>query len=134
MRAVLQRMPDEELDILTLTDEEFHFSKVDDHEIKANGKMYDIARVEKAGNLYRVYCLHDKDEGNLLVFLDKILNLPLKDKKTPLQILKFTSLTFILPATDNLLQYVTTKAPAFTQYTLGSTTFVPSFDSPPPKV
>jgi len=134
MSAEVKKLPMEKLELIKLTSAEFEKAHVEDHEIKVNEKMYDIARIEKEGDFYFVYCLHDKAEDNLLTFLDKILNLPLKDKKVPSQVLKFTSLTFILPSVGNMPQYETILLTSFTPYSEGTTLFVLSLDSPPPKV
>lgn len=81
MRLALKTKPAEELDVLELSAVEFQRARVDDHEIKVNGKMYDLARVEKKGDRLMVYCLHDKAEDNLLSLLDSILKNASKDKK-----------------------------------------------------
>jgi hypothetical protein len=134
MRAQLKELPSEKLQLLKLSPTAFKEAKVDEHEIKVNGKMYDISRIEKAGDTLLVYCLHDEAEDNLLAFLNKILSLPLKDKNAPSQVLKFTSLTFILPSTPNFHPLPGIQSSTNTLYKVGISTFVPSLDSPPPKV
>lgn len=134
MKAKLKELPAEKLELIKLSSIAFKKARVDEHEIKVNGKMFDISRIEKSGDSYFVYCLHDKAEDGLLAFLDKILSTPLKDKKAPSQVLKFTSLTFILPASNNPLQDRSIVPSAFTTYKEGATTFVPALDSPPPQV
>jgi len=134
MKARLRTLPTDKLELVKLSSRDLNNARVDDHEIKINGKMYDIARIEKVGDNYFVYCLHDKGEDSLLAFLDKMLSLPLKDKKALPQVLKFASLTFLLPSVNNLHQPLDIQFRSFTKYTLGTITFVPSVDSPPPQV
>ena len=134
MKAELMKLPTEKLELIKLTSADFKKAHVEEHEIKVNGKMYDIARIEITGDDYFVYCLHDKGEDSLLAFLDKMLSLPLKDKKALPQVLKFASLTFLLPSVNNLPQPLDIQFRSFTKYTLGTITFVPSVDSPPPQV
>ena len=134
MRAKLKELPPEELELITLSVNEYQKAKVEEHEIKVGGKMYDIARiVEKNGNVL-VYCLHDKAEDSLLAFLDKILKLPLKDKKTSPQLVKFTLLSYILPLTFSWDNSATNLFNNFTQYHLHFSSFFPSLESPPPRL
>jgi hypothetical protein len=134
MRAQLKQMPADKLELIKLSISDFEKAKVEEHEIKVSGKMYDISRIEKVGDTLFVYCLHDEAEDNLLAFLDKILTVPLKDKSAPSQVLKFTSLTFILPASPNVQPVLSIQSLPATLYKVGTSTFVLSLDSPPPKV
>jgi len=133
MKAQLQAQPTEKLELIKLTSQNFKNAKVDEHEIKVNGKMYDISRIEKKGDMVWVYCLHDKAEDSLLSFLDTILSTPLKDKNAPSQILKFTTLTFLLPAYTSLQQTISTSLTSITFYKASTFSFVLSLKSPPPK-
>ena len=81
MREQLKHRPDEELSLLILTPEEFQKARVEDHEIKVNGKMYDIARLVMKNNKVHVYALHDEAEDNLLAFLNEMVKRSSKDKK-----------------------------------------------------
>jgi hypothetical protein len=133
MRAQLKLLLPEQLQLLRLSKEEYKKAKVEDHEVKVDGKMYDIARIESKADSVFVYGVHDKAEDSLLAFLDKILSLPLKDKHAPNQVLKFTSLTFIVPL---VLQHNTSSCVISideTAYFVMHSTFIQHPDSPPPK-
>lgn len=133
MRAQLKYLPEEQLQLIKLSTTEYKKAKVDEHEIKVNGKMYDIARIQVKTDSVLVYGLHDKAEDSLLAFLDKILSLPLKDKNAPNQVLKFTSLSFIVP---EVLQHNTSRCVipvAKTGYLVSHTQFIHNPVSPPPK-
>jgi len=102
MRELLKNLPDDELERIILTHEEFKTARVEDHEIKVDGKMYDIARIETAGETLHVYCVHDEDEDNLLSFLDAVLNNIQQDKKpVPHSITQFSGLHY-LPVNINI--------------------------------
>lgn len=134
MRAKLKELPAEQLDLIVLSPAEYKEAKVEEHEIKVAGKMYDISRVlEKNGKVF-IYCLHDKAEDNLLAFLDKILSLPLKDKNTSPQLVKFTLLSYILPSTLCWGNITAIMFDDFTQYHLHLSSFIPLLDSPPPRL
>jgi len=80
-----------------LTQEEFKKSRVEDHEVKVNGKMYDIARITVKDNHVLVYALHDEAEDNLLAFLDEMVDRSSNDKKpVPSQLLELLTLQFVI--------------------------------------
>src|SRR5687768_14442658 len=80
MRERLKLTADEELEILTLVAEDYKQAIADDHEVKVNGKMYDVARIKTLGDSVVVYCTHDEKEDDLLAFAAAIFSMPLKDK------------------------------------------------------
>lgn len=133
MRSQLRNLPTEELDLLTLTPEEFQKARVDEHEVKVDGKMYDIARVEKRDNTILVYCLHDAAEDNLFAFLNKILTLPLKDSHVPNGVLHFYSLNY-LPAHWSFIVPEVMPSTPFTVYSEMISEYSPVIIGPPPKV
>jgi hypothetical protein len=133
MRAQLKHLPEDHLQLIKLSTADYKKAKVDEHEVKVDGKMYDIARIQVQADSVFVYGVHDKAEDSLLAFLDKILSLPLKDESAPNQVLKFTSLIFIVPVT---LQHNTSRCviPVIeTGYLVSHIEFIPHPDSPPPK-
>lgn len=133
MQAALRALPTKDLDLLKLSVEEYQRAKVEEHEIKVEGKMYDIARVEKQGDLLLVYCIHDEAEDNILAFLDKILSTPLKDKSVPTGVLQFFSLNY-LPACWNFLIPEFSVRRTFTTYTEIASQHFSAKVVPPPKV
>lgn len=97
MREQLKGKPDDELTLLTFTHEQFKNSKVDDHEVKVNGKMYDIARIEVRGDQVLVYALHDEAEDSLLTLLNEMVKRTEKDKKpVPHSLLHLITLQFVV--------------------------------------
>ena len=98
MRMALKALPEELLTKLILSPKEFERSRVDDHELKVEGRMYDIARIQLQDNRIIVFCLHDAAEDNLLSFLDAVSSRAHKDKHPiPSTIVQFLSLTFLVP-------------------------------------
>jgi hypothetical protein len=99
MRTLLKSLPEEDLELLVLSPEEYMAARVDDHEVKVEGKMYDIARVEAKDGLLYVYCIHDEAEDSLLGFLDVVLMRIQNDTTSPPNaISQFSMLQFL--ATD----------------------------------
>lgn len=134
MRARLKGLSPEELELIILSPEEYQSVKVEEDEIKVDGNMYDIAWVEEENQTVRVFCLHDKGEDNLLAFMNKILTVPLKDGKVPHQILKFISLSFIVPSVFRWNESSSHLSELFTDYRFCLFSFFPSIDSPPPQL
>lgn len=97
MRAALKAMPEEHLMQLVLAETDFRASRVDEHEMKVNGKMYDIARFSIENGCVTVWCLHDEAEDNLLSFMDAMLrNLHQDTAPVPISMAVFT-LTWDMP-------------------------------------
>jgi hypothetical protein len=133
MREQLKHIPDEELTLLTLSPEEFRKAKVDDHEVKVNGRMYDIARIVVQKDTILVYALHDEAEDNLMALLNEMVKRSSKDKKpVPSQLIQLLSLIFV-PVDSQVLQ---NSAVVFTHATAYSETLLSLYsviESPPPR-
>lgn len=133
MRARLKELPPEDLELLVLTPAQYQAAKVEDHEVKVDGKMYDIARIDVKGGTIHVYCLHDKAEDSLLAFVDKILALPLKNKNVPAGVLQFLSLSY-LPTHCSFKTPVFYISRTFTPYTELLSQYASAKIGPPPKI
>ena len=62
MKAKLRTLPDEELEILVMRQENFNKARVEEDEMEVLGKMYDIARIKESGDTVIVYALQDAEE------------------------------------------------------------------------
>jgi hypothetical protein len=132
MRSELRNRPAEKLQVLILTKSDFEKAKAGDDEIKVNGKMYDIARVERKNQRVTVYCMQDGAEDNLLSFLDEVLKNASRDKKSvPSGVFAFISQADI-PLVVCLSQNNFKQVKACTAYLLPSSNFHPQLQSPPP--
>jgi len=134
MRALLATLPEEELELIILTPEEFKQARVEDHEIKVNGNMFDIARVvEKESKLF-VYGVYDEDEDNLLSFLNAVVNNLQNDStQTPPSISLFSVLHYLPVQFDYSLTVLPSKSLSPTFYNTSFVDFISAIDSPPPK-
>lgn len=135
MKAALKNLPKEKLTALTFTESTLKQARVDEGEIKVKGKMYDIARMEKAGQNIIVYALHDTAEDNLLAFLDEIARRPLEDKQAPpSQLFQLITLTFIAPVQYTLPDSDENTRELNVRYVRSSLNIHRSVESPPPQV
>ncbi len=133
MREQLNHLPDDQLTLLTLTTEEYQKAKVDDHEVRLNGKMYDIARLIIQKDKVLVYAIHDEAEDNLLSFLDEIVKRSTNDKKpVPSQLVQLLTLIF-LPTENQLPVNSSVALIHATKYTQSYLAFARLIDSPPPR-
>lgn len=96
-RARLAKMPARQLDRLILSLNEYSSAKVDEHEIRWQGKMFDVARVVAAGDSLHVYGLYDPKEDSLLSLADHFLTSPFDSDKMPDVIKQYLSLQFLVP-------------------------------------
>ena len=94
MREQLKLLPVEKLEKILLSPEAFENARVDEHEIKIDGRMYDIARVQIHGDQVIVYALHDAREDSLLTFISFIIKEPI-NKKEMKQIAPFLLLVYL---------------------------------------
>jgi hypothetical protein len=134
-KAQLKYLPEESLQLLKLTAEEFKAALVDDHEVKVNGKMYDIARVTEQSGYVFVYCIHDEAEDNLVAFIEKVLTVPLKGKSSiPTTVSHFLSLIFVLPMHSVSFSHGSTSAQPATAYSFSNSTQALQIQVPPPRV
>lgn len=134
MRALLATLPQEELELIILTPKEFKQARVDDHEIKVHGNMFDVARVvEKESKLF-VYGVYDEDEDNLLSFLNAIVNNLQNDStQTPPSISLFSILQYLPVQFEYSFNPLPVKSSSLTFYNKSFVDFISTIDSPPPR-
>ena len=100
MRKKLADLPPSQLDIVIIPQESFRASWLEELEMKWQGKMYDIARVESRGDEVIVYCLHDKDEDDLLSLVSAIVETGQQDnQQAPTTLIEFFGLEYVPTST-----------------------------------
>ncbi|GCC52744.1 hypothetical protein SanaruYs_29820 [Chryseotalea sanaruensis] len=133
MHQQLKQLQDEELTKFIFTEAEFEKAKVNSHEIKVGGKMYDIARTEVIVDRVHVYALHDEAEDSLLTLLSEITSRVDKDKKpVPKQLMKLILLKFIKSGLS-WSNVITSLIIHHTHYHINEFFFISSIDVPPPR-
>lgn len=73
MREKIAALPAEELEQVVLLKEDFARFRQDEHEVKVNGRMFDIAYMVECGNYLILYGVYDEAEDNLLAFIKAVL-------------------------------------------------------------
>lgn len=134
MREQLKTLPEQELTLLTLTESDYKKVKVDDHEVKVEGKMYDIARIERRNGRVLVFAKHDEAEDNLLSFVQEILHRSASDKKpVPHSVIQLLTLDFVL-IENELPKNCSVSITHASGYSKALYNYFPRIDSPPPQV
>jgi hypothetical protein len=96
IRAELEILPDDQLTCLTLSRAAYHASVVEDDEIRLNGKLYDVARLEFFGDSVKLFAAHDVNEENLMAFASEMICKPFEeDPSVTGPILQFISFDFL---------------------------------------
>jgi hypothetical protein len=104
VREALILRPDNEFEILVLSNDAYQKSIVEEGEIRVNNKMYDVARITNLRDSVKVYALHDGKEEDLQSLLNEIVSKPLNGKSAvPNAVLLYLSLVFITPAHDIII-------------------------------
>jgi hypothetical protein len=133
MKNKLKELPEEKLERIVLSKNDFAKIDFDEDEVELNGKMYDIAKVIERGDQFIIHALHDASEDNLLSFLDEMVKRSGNDEKpVPSQLLQFLSLVFI-PSSNNFFFGQTAIEKHFSLYANLYSSFRSSIESPPPK-
>jgi hypothetical protein len=96
MREKLAELPDDQLDVVTIPAAEFQAAWLEEREMKWQGNMFDIARIENRDGVVDVYCVRDHDEDGLLNFLTSIVETTQQDTATtPTSVVQFFTLEYI---------------------------------------
>ena len=132
MRLKLRELPADQLTLIMLSQKEYAEAKVEELEIKVDGKMFDIARVDMRYDIVLVYCIHDEAEDNILAFLDKVLVSPLNDDQAE-SMMQFFTLNY-LPTYWNFLTPRFCEENRFTAYTEFHSSPDRENVIPPPKI
>ena len=95
MRLKIKALPDDQLSRLVLTHEEFR-TLVDQHEMKLNGQMFDVARTTTFQDSIVVLAVHDVTEENFLAFANEIVSRPVdQDSPVTTSFVQFICLDFL---------------------------------------
>lgn len=95
-RQAISALPGSQLEKFYFTKVAFQRARVDDREIRVEGKMYDIAFIRNVDDGLMVFALHDDAEDDLLAFISEVMSNASKDGKAPIVFSQFTSLQFVL--------------------------------------
>jgi hypothetical protein len=132
MQATLSAIPENKLTLIVLSEDDFENSFKDENEIEIDGQMYDVSKIINEGKIVKVYCLHDTEEDNLLMFLDELSNTPVHDDQLANTVLQFLTLQY-LPVSSEIIFFRSASKIFFTDYTFSIKDSLFAVDSPPPR-
>ena len=134
MREKIALLPAEQLEIVPVPAHSFRMHWLEEREMKWEGKMYDIARVEKAGDTLLVHAVHDKDEDGLLNFITAVVDMARQDtQQTPASVVQFFNLKFVIDQTLEWSSEITRRDSPFVPAVFFTTSVSPDSPTPPPR-
>lgn len=99
MKTKLLNSQQTALQKITLTIADYQRAKKEGDEIKWQGSMYDVARVERSGEMVIVFGLRDDIETELLAFFKSFVETNQSDDQAPPAVLmQYLSLVFTIPS------------------------------------
>ena len=89
-------LPSDQFEIFEIEIEAYEKIKVNDHEVRIDGKMYDHSTPKIENGKIVLYAKHDKAEDSLISFINEVVNSATNDSKpVPSVLMNFLSLYFI---------------------------------------
>jgi hypothetical protein len=135
MKESLKSIPEDQLEILELSELQYEESIVEDGEIKVKGRMYDVARISRMNGMVKIYCLHDEKEDNLIALLDELVAKPIKNQNSiPSEIFEFLSLVFIDTSASPDFSVDESASEKNNSYHFTSKTILLELTTPPPRL
>ncbi len=133
-KAQLKYLPEEQLSKFTFSTLAYEEVKRGDDEIQVEGRMYDIARLERTTDSVIIFALHDEAEDNLISFLQTVLKRSATDKKPiPSSVTQFFGLTYLGSFFKWESEFLRSEA-GNTTYTFSQHIFSLQRSTPPPRV
>ncbi len=129
---------DEQLETLVLSLQDYENAKIDEHEIRIDGKMYDVAFIELHGESVIVHCIHDTEEENLFAELEKFIekqhhNSSATRNSLAFQFIQLLTISFLQVENEQLL--ISVSYQSFThRFTSPLLSHPLTIEPPPPKM
>lgn len=98
-----------DLEVLCMSAKEYAHARVDEREVRFNGKMYDVRSIERKGDLLFLHGLRDHKEESLLGALKKLVHHSRDEKGRvgsgviQLSVLSYLNEIFSLPSPSEIL-------------------------------
>ncbi|MCU0419215.1 MAG: hypothetical protein MUC38_06100 [Cyclobacteriaceae bacterium] len=134
-RAQLKDKPIELLQRLELSEHQYRQARVNPREVKLEGKMYDIARLERVHGRVILYAEHDEAEDNLLAFVNKVFEIAsADDKPLPPHFIKWLFVHYLIGCRVELSAPSAHRMEPTGWVASRPPLWVDAQDTPPPKV
>jgi hypothetical protein len=134
-RSNLANLPISKLAYFSFSEEEFQQVRVNKHEIKINGNMYDIARQHQRNNRIHIYAQKDEAEDNLFIFLREVATRIQRDEKqVPGAVSILTTLVYLPGSIVNIHLNEPINIFHNSFYSMFWTSLVRSIHAPPPRM
>lgn len=122
-----------QLTALTLSLADYKKSKVDKHEIKVAGKMYDVQQIVVTNSSVTVYCIADEKEDHLIASYQTLEQNKSGITATNTTLLKLLSLVYLQVKQNETTPAFVNLNVLFFAYSSAFQPALLSIESPPPK-
>lgn len=119
---------------LKLSLKEFEQSKIDKHELKVKGKMYDVEHIVITNDSVGVYCFADEKEDRLIAYYQNLEKKNSDKKNSKTTLFKFLSLVYLQARQVNTTPAFIMVTNQFSICNFAFKTAVITIESPPPKL
>ncbi|MFI5219753.1 MAG: hypothetical protein ACHQNT_09720 [Bacteroidia bacterium] len=117
-------------EILTMPVSAFNRVKEGRHELRWQGKMYDISKVEIKNQTASIYCIYDEEEDEIIRMISGLMGKG-KQSNAPLKIFSFLC-DRLMPSSE--ISFYATCTNVFSHFVFSETQLLNKQKSPPPRV
>lgn len=120
---------------LTLSPEEFYSARINDHELRLNGKLYDFKRFSCSGEKIILHVFHDASEEDIIDWIKALANAGgNQQSELPAHLVKLLTTTYLSTHSESVSIFQPVHELPFFQFDEQALAFSRDQDSPPPKI
>lgn len=120
---------------LALSSSEFYSARINDHELRLNGKLYDFKSVTYSEGLVILDVFHDKSEEDLIDWIEALANAGgNQQSELPAHLVKLLTTTYLSTHSESVSFFQPVHELPFFQFDEQALSFSRDQDSPPPKI
>ncbi len=113
----------------------FNSAKINDHELRMNGKLYDFRYISHSSEQVILNVLHDASEENLIDWIEALVTSEGNQHgDLPAHLVKLLTTTYLITDTEPVSFLHTVNEYSFFRFDEQEVSFAGDQDSPPPKI
>lgn len=120
---------------LALSPDEFYSARINDHEIRWNGRLYDFRAVSFSVEQVILSVFHDASEENIIDWIEALANAGgNQQSELPAHLVKLLTTTYLSTHSESISFFQPVHEFPFFQFDEQALSFSRDQDSPPPKI
>ncbi|MBK7853422.1 MAG: hypothetical protein IPJ66_20445 [Bacteroidetes bacterium] len=120
---------------IVLSEADFNSSKINDHELRMNGKLYDFRYISNSSGQIILNVFHDASEENLIDWIEALATSDGQQQgDLPAHLVKLLTTTYLITDTEPVSFLHTVNEYSFFRFDERAVSFARDQDSPPPKI